>query len=158
MGLGAPPIRLRPQPLGSRTQHDPNSITASPEPRRRHCPSPTHPRPTSDAALPLVRSRPPMTSPTSSRLPNQDRPGMTGVKSPCPPLQQAWGRATDHYATHDGTICTIRACTEYGTTALDHYSHDQDEITPHFPPPRPRPSTSNQTARTNTPRRLQDQV
>jgi hypothetical protein len=78
---------------------------------------------------------------------------MIGVKSPYPPLQQEWGRAADHYATHDGTMRTIRACTEYGTTAPDHYSHDQSEIVPHFPPPMPRPSTPSQTARTETPRR-----
>jgi hypothetical protein len=42
-----------------------------------------------------------------------DRPGMTGVKSPRPPLQQAWG-AADHYAAHNDTIRTIRA---YETTA-----------------------------------------
>jgi hypothetical protein len=59
---------------------------------------------------------------------------MTGVKSPCLPLQQAWGRAADHYATHDGTIRTICAYTEYGTSAPNHYSPDQGEIVPHFPP------------------------
>jgi hypothetical protein len=87
-----------------------------------------------------------------------DRSGMTGVKSPCPPLQQAWGRAADHYATHDDTIRTIHAYAEYGTTAPDHYSHNQDKTAPHFPSPKPRPSTPSQTARTSTPRRLQDQV
>jgi hypothetical protein len=49
---------------------------------------------------------------------------MTGVKSPCPPLQQAWVRAANHYATHDSTIRMIHAYTEYGTTTPDHYSHD----------------------------------
>jgi hypothetical protein len=66
---------------------------------------------------------------------------MTGVKSPCHHLQQAWGRAADHYATHTGTIRTIHACVVYETTTLGHYSHDQDKIAPQFLPPRPCPST-----------------
>jgi hypothetical protein len=60
---------LSPWGLGHETT--PNSISDSPEPQRRHYPSPARPRPTSKAALPLVRSRPPMTSPTTSRPPNR---------------------------------------------------------------------------------------
>jgi hypothetical protein len=66
---------------------------------------------------------------------------MTGVKSPRHRLQQALGRADDHYATHTGTIRMIRAYAVYGTTVLGHYSNDRNKIALQFPPPRPQPST-----------------
>jgi hypothetical protein len=70
-GLGAPLIHLRPQPMGSRTQDDPQQYHRLTRAQRWHYPSLTRLRPIPDAALPLARSRPPMTSPTFSRLPNQ---------------------------------------------------------------------------------------
>jgi hypothetical protein len=60
---------------GSRTHDD---ITASSEPQNRHYLSPPRPRLAFDAAPPLARSRPPVTSPTFLRLPNrtdQEWPG-----------------------------------------------------------------------------------
>jgi hypothetical protein len=71
----------------------------------------------------------------------------TGMGKSCWPLCHPYW----HYST-------IRACTVYITAALGHYFHDRDKIAPLFPPPRPRSSTPSQTTRTNTPRRLQDQV
>jgi hypothetical protein len=79
------PLRSRPHSEGSRNtpgsseasaiglghRPTPGNITASPEPQRPHCPSPTRPRPASDAAPPLTRSRHPVMSPTFSRLPNR---------------------------------------------------------------------------------------
>jgi hypothetical protein len=64
--------------LGSQTQATPDDTTTSPEPQSRQYLSPPRLRPASDAAPPLARSRPSVTSPMFSRLPNRTVKGLDG--------------------------------------------------------------------------------
>jgi hypothetical protein len=95
---------------GHRPTH--NITTVSSEPRRLPHMSPPRPRPASDAAPPLVHSRPPITSPMFLRQPTrQARNGSGQITTPSPIT--AWGRAAGHYATHTSTIRTIQAYAVY---------------------------------------------
>jgi hypothetical protein len=71
-------------------------ITVSSEPQRLPHMSPPHPRPASDVAPLLARSRPPVTSPTFLRQPTgQPRNDNGQITTPSPIT--TWGRAASHY-------------------------------------------------------------
>jgi hypothetical protein len=68
--------------------------------------SPPHPTPASDAAFPLVRSRPPVMSPTFSSQPVEQARMDRGQIMTLPPIIVA----VDHYTSHTVTVYTIQAC------------------------------------------------
>jgi hypothetical protein len=99
--------------LGLGHRPTPDDITASPEPQNRHCPSPPHPRPASNVAPPLARSRPLWCHPRSCVFPTgqarNDRgqitmpSSVTGMrKSRWPLCHPYW-----HY-THDSCLRSVR--------------------------------------------------
>jgi hypothetical protein len=130
--LGVPKSRIKPfyQPRLSKAAREQLSVSPEagsvsnlqqvdslPLPRPRYKvsdagSSSTHPALASDATLPLARSRPPMTSPTSlRRLTGQARRDRSQITTPSPIT--AWGRAAGHYAANTGTIRMIRVCVAY---------------------------------------------
>jgi hypothetical protein len=92
-------------------------VDSPPRPRPRYRvsdagSSPTHPTPAFDAALPLARSRPPVTSPTSLRQPTGQVRRDRGQITTSPPIT-AWKKVAGHYAAHTGTIRMIWAYAAY---------------------------------------------